>query len=191
MKYLLISSHPYSGSFNAGIAETAEKTVREKGDEFSKIDLVADGFNPVMTAEELKAWAQGTVIDPLAKKYQQEIANADILVFPFPIWWGLMPAVLKGFCDKVLTNGFAYKTDDYGQMAGLLTEKKAIVITTMQTPKDIYNGFFKNPVGGAFIKDTLETCGLKIEKYINIDTIASGGREYAEEKMNEIKNLFE
>lgn len=123
MNYLMISSHPYEGSFNAGIVKTLENAAKENGHNIQCIDLVRDGFNPVMTGADLKQWGQGAFADPVVKSYQDAIDKADILIFPFPIWWGAMPAVLKGFCDKILLPGWAYRYGDNGEMIGLLTPK--------------------------------------------------------------------
>ncbi len=190
MKYLIVSSHPYNGSFNAGAVQTIKEAALSKGHAVRLIDLVEEGFNPVMTSADLKAWGQGQPVDPMVERYRKEIEDADVLVFPFPIWWGSLPAVLKGFCDKVLLPGWAYKYGDNGEMIGLLTSKKAIVITTMETPEDIYNSYFNNPVEGSFIKDTLQTCGIEVLSFEQIDKIVSGGRAYAESKMREMSKLI-
>lgn len=188
MKYLIITSHPYTGSFNAAAAKTIEQTAADRGHKVSTIDLVRDGFNPVMTADDLKAWSQMQSVDPMVKTYQAQIEQADIIVFVFPVWWGAMPAVLKGFCDKVLLPGWAYRHGDNGEMIGQLTGKQAIVITTMETPVEVFNSYFHNPVEGAFIKDTLMICGLEIARFEQIDNIVSGGQERAKTKLKEIAN---
>ncbi|HMM06910.1 MAG TPA: NAD(P)H-dependent oxidoreductase [Clostridiales bacterium] len=190
MKYLVISSHPYKGSFNAAATKAIMETASEKGHDIKEIDLVADHFNPVMTSEDLNAWRHGQTIDPLVKTYREAMEDADVLVFLFPIWWGSMPAVLKGFCDKVLLPGWAYCYGESGEMIGLLTTKKAIVVTTMQTAEDVFETMFRNPVDGGFIKDTLQTCGIEVLHYVQIDQILTGGREYTESKIVEIKGLI-
>lgn len=191
MRYLIIKSHPYGGSFNAGAAEVIRETALAKGHAVHVIDLVGDGFNPVMTSADLKAWGQGQYADPLVETYQCQIDQSDVLVFPFPIWWGNMPAVLKGFCDKVLLPGWAYKYGEHGEMIGLLTGKRAIVMTTMETPLDVFESVYRNPVDGAFIKDTLATCGIEVSKVLQIDRIVSGGREHAEKRMKDVAALVE
>ena len=189
MNYLIIKSHPYSGSFNAGVAETIHQTISKKGHNVMEIDLLADGFNPVMTAEDLKAWKQGQTIDPLIKKYQTQIENADILVFPFPVWWGGPPAILKGFCDKILLYGWAFKLNEDGKLVGLLSSKKAIVIVTSEVPIEIIEERYRNPAHGAFVKNTLQDCGIEVIKHIHIDKINSD-RDYAESKMAEIRQIL-
>lgn len=190
MHYLIIESHPYESSFNAGAVKAIKDKLEQKGHSVQSIDLVIDGFDPVMKSEDLKVWGQGKSVDSMVPKYQALIEKADILIFPFPIWWGTMPAVLKGFCDKVLLPGWAYKHGSSGEMIGLLNMKKAVVITTMETPIDVYENYFNNPIEGAFIKDTLQTCGIEVLKHFQIDKLVSGGKEYTESKMEEIVNYF-
>ncbi len=190
MKYLIIGSHPYNGSFAAGLTERIKGVLTENSHEVKHIDLVADGFNPVMTGEDLRLWGQGQFADKLVGKYKAMIENADVLVFPFPIWWGIMPAVLKGFFDKVFLPGFTYKYGEQGQLVGLMTDKKAVVISTMETPNDVFNSYFNNPIEGALIKDTLGTCGIEVIRHFAIDHIVSGGRENAEKRMNEVVDFF-
>jgi len=190
MNYLVISSHPEEDSFNADAARVVKETATLKGHTVRQIDLVREGFDPVMKAEDLRLWSKNQFVDPFVGKYQQEIEAADILVFPFPIWWGSMPAILKGFCDKVLLPGWAYQYTEEGDMIGLLSDKKALVITTMETPLDFYNAYFKNPVEGGFIKDTLQACGIEVLRYLAIDQIVSGSKEHTNSKMNEIQGLI-
>ncbi|MCB2312111.1 NAD(P)H-dependent oxidoreductase [Clostridium tagluense] len=190
MNYLVVSSHPYEGSFNAAVAKTVVETVSKNGHSVECIDLVKDRFNPLMTGQDLLQWRKGQIEDPLVLKYKAAIDKADIVVFPIPLWWASMPAALKGFCDKVFQLGWAYSYGPNGTMIGLLKNKKAVVITTMQTPNDYYNNQLQNPITGSFIKDTLQTCGFEVLKHFQIDQIATGGRAHAEEKLNEIRDYF-
>lgn len=191
MNYLLINSHPYEGSFSVSAIKEIATTAQNKGYTVTEIDLLKDKFNPVMTAEDLNAWRQGKTVDPLVEKYQEAIEKADVIVFEFPIWWGELPAVLKGFCDKVLLPGWAYTKTEDGSMKGLLEPKKAIVVTTMETPKNFMNDFFGNPVENSFVKNTLNNCGIKVSHYLQIDKINSGGKEWTSEKMEDIKKLVD
>lgn len=190
MNYLMIESHPYEGSFNTAAADAIENTLKAGGHSLVRRNLVTDGFNPVMTAEDLNAWRQGKTVDPLVTEYQKAISKADVLIFPFPIWWGAMPAVLKGFCDKVLLPGGAYRYGEQGEMIGILDTKKAVVLTTMEMTNDFYENQLRNPVRGAFIQDTLQSCGIETEKYFCIDRIVSGEREYKEAVLRDITSYF-
>ncbi len=186
MNYLIIHSHPYKGSFNSAIVENLKDHKNA-----TVIDLIKDEFNPVMGQEDLRLWGKGEPADQLVRKYQEEFKKADIIVFPFPIWWGVMPAVLKGFIDKVFLPGFAYKYNEKGEMLGLLEGKKAVVITTMETPKEFYNDVLNNPIENTFIKNTLLKCGIETIKHFEVDKIVSSGEEYTTDKMNHIMSFFE
>lgn len=190
MNYLIIASHPYNGSFNAGIAKNAEEILKQKGHSVESINLVADGFDPVMHSEDLRLWGKGQFTEPNIPKYMKAIEKADVLIFPIPSWWGTMPAILKGFCDKVLLPGWAYTVGENGSLIGQLTGKKAIVVSTMQTPEAYYTGYFKCPIDGAFIKDTLFTCGIETTKHFIFDNMSAGGRQHAEEKMKEVVDFL-
>lgn len=191
MKYLVINSHPYEGSFNVGAVKEISAAAAAKGHDVAEIDLIQDGFNPVMTAEDLHGWAKGVAVDPLVKKYQQAIEKADVVVFQFPIWWGELPAVLKGFCDKVLLPGWAYTMGADGSLIGALSPRKAIVITTMQSPLAYVNGVLHNPVENSFVKNTLQACGFEVTHYLQIDKISTGGKEWSEQQMENIKALID
>ena len=188
MNYLIIECHPYKGSFNAAVSKTVQDAL--SGEKVKVVNLVDDGFNPVMSGHDLNNWRNGQSIDPLVRIYQQNIEETDYIIFPIPIWWGVMPAVLKGFCDKVFLPKWAYNIDANGNMIGLLTDKKAIVITTMQTPYKLFVEHFKNPIEGAFVKDTLGSCGIQVEHLLQIDQLNTGGKEYAQARLKEVKNLF-
>jgi NAD(P)H dehydrogenase (quinone) len=189
MNYLIISSHPYDGSFNAGVAKTAKEILEQKGHKVEHIDLVADGFDPVMRGEDLRMWGKGQSVEPNVPKYKEAIERADILIFPIPSWWSTMPAILKGFCDKVLLPGWAYTVGENGQLIGQLA-KKAIIVSTMQTPESFYINYFNNPIYGSFVKDTLQTCGIETIKHFIFDNMSTGGREHAEGKMEEFADYL-
>jgi len=181
MRFLIIECHPYDGSFTTAAATTIRKVLMNRGYSVENINLIDDSFNPVMSADELKQWSDGKSKDKLVEKYQVMITKADILVIPFPVWWGSMPAILKGFWDKVLLPGWAFPN--------LLKGKKAIVITTMTSSLATFNKRIQNPIKGAFIKNTLKMCGFEICKHFEIGKISSG-RKYTEEKMLEIEHFF-
>ena len=115
----IIYAHPYDQSFNHGILRRVQQLLDEKGEKYQLIDLYADGFNPAYTKEELALFNQGKALDPLVLHYQELLKTTNRLIFIFPIWWADMPAIVKGFLDKVLLKQFAYvesKTGLSGRM---------------------------------------------------------------------------
>jgi NAD(P)H dehydrogenase (quinone) len=111
-------------------------------------------FNPVLDLEEI-----GDDI----KKIQKDITESNKLIFIYPIWWGTMPAVLKGFCDRVFTPGFAYKYIN-SIPRGLLKNKKALVLTTTGAPK-IYNIITGNKTSKGLTKNILKFCAIPAKSY--------------------------
>lgn len=187
MKFLIVESHPYEKSFNRQLTKKIEEVLKEKH-EVEIIDLLKDNFNPTMTAADLKVFNKGMSEDKHVSKYQEKIKEADVLVFAFPVWWATMPAILKGFTDKVFLQGFAY---DYGEngLIGILN-KKAIVISTMEMDKETYVNVLNNPIQNQFINGTLNLCAIETDKYFQIEKINSGTDEYREKVFNEIVEYF-
>ncbi|HXX57086.1 MAG TPA: NAD(P)H-dependent oxidoreductase [Thermodesulfovibrionales bacterium] len=143
MKYLVVYAHPDTRSFNHAILETISEELRKKNKDFKVRDLYQIGFNPVLSTKDLSAIQDGAVPKEI-KKEQNYISKADILIFIFPIWWSAMPAMLKGYIDRVFSLGFAYAiTED--AVIGLLKGKKVFVVTTTGASKEDYEkmGAFK------------------------------------------------
>lgn len=188
MKFLIVDSHPYSESFNRQLTRKIEEAVKEKH-QVEVVNLVDDKFNPVMEAADLRLFSSGKSADPKVADYQQKIDEADCLVFAFPIWWSTMPAVLKGFLDKVLLYGYAYTYGENGMLEGLLS-KQAVVITTMETPNSMFDEMINNPVKNQFINATLGSCGVQTIRHFQIDQINSGTSDYRKETFNKIVEYF-
>ena len=169
----VIFSHPWDGSFNKAILDQVVKKLDETKEKYTVIDLNKDAFNPVMTEKELSLYSQGKSIDPLVLKYQEILKNTDELILIFPVWWMSMPAILKGFFDKVMLRGFAYESGKYG-IKGLLSIKSAKMITTAEAPKFLLNimGF-----GMMMRKANLGGVGIKNTKWIHYSLRVKGKDE--------------
>lgn len=128
MNILIIYAHPNPKSFNKAILNRAINVYEKEGHEVIVRDLYEMEFNPVLAAKDFVAIQSGTQ-RPDVLKEQMYIEEADRIIFIFPNWWYSMPAILKGYVDRVLSFGFAYHDVD-GEAIGLLIDKKAIVITT-------------------------------------------------------------
>lgn len=188
MKFLIVDSHPYSESFNRQLTRKIAEVAGVKH-QVEILNLVDDGFDPVMRADSLKLFSQGKSADPKVEEYQKKIDEADCLVFAIPIWWGIMPAILKGFLDKVFLYGYSYVYSESGALEGMLN-KQAVVITTMETPNSVYDDMMNNPIKNQFINGTLGTCGIQTLKHFQVDLINSGTSDYKTETFNKIVDYF-
>jgi NAD(P)H dehydrogenase (quinone) len=134
MKYLIIYAHPNPESFNHAILETISEELKKSDKSFEVRDLNKMGFNPVLSAEDFAAFQSGAVPNDV-KTEQEHIRSADTLIFVFPIWWSSMPAMLKGYIDRVFSLKFAYDITADG-VIGLLKSKKAFLISTTGASKE-------------------------------------------------------
>jgi NAD(P)H dehydrogenase (quinone) len=190
MKNLIIYAHPYDKSYNSSILQSLEEQLLEKKQTVDVINLYKEEFNPVLKQEELALYSQGKSIDPKVEDYQNRINNADHLFFIFPVWWYDIPAILKGFLDKVLLKNWAYELSETGIPKGKLTFiKKTTIISTMKSPKWYYWLLYRHSIKHSFIKGTLKFCGLKNIKWMNITNIENMGDQKRKQWLNKIKAL--
>src|SRR5690606_14108372 len=157
------------GSYCNAILETVKSGLRKARHEVDVIHLDKDGFNPVMTSADLRAFKNRLPLDEQALAYKQRLDRADHLVFIFPIWCELMPAMTKGFIDKVIFPGIAYDYKPNGFMVKKWQKLKSVtVITTMNTAGVVYRLIFGNAVRKAIMTGTFWKMGYKKRKWINL-----------------------
>lgn len=130
---LLVFAHPLSGSLCAHLAEHAGTTLAAAGWSVRTIDLYAEDFDPRLSVAEREAYYRSPPVDP---PYADALREADMLVFVFPAWWFGMPAILKGFIDRVWAPGLAFDhAPDAGPIRPLLSRLRHVgVIATFGTP---------------------------------------------------------
>lgn len=128
MQALLVYSHPNPLSFNAAIAAVVKEELQNKGVKVKVKDLYAMKFNPVLSKEDFEGFHTGNIPADI-KREQEDVKNADIVILVAPIWWYSLPAIMRGYMDRVFSLGFAYEYTESGPR-GLLTGKKGLVITT-------------------------------------------------------------
>lgn len=128
MKHLIIYAHPNPKSLNAQFKEALVAYLQQEKNEVIVRDLYELRFNPVLSPEDIAGQRKGEVSDDV-KTEQRYISWAQCITFIYPIWWTGLPAVMKGYIDRVFSYGFAYRYDK-GVQKGLLTGKQAFIINT-------------------------------------------------------------
>ena len=189
MHTTIIFAHPWHGSFNKAILDQTVSVLLEHGKAYEIIDLNKDGFEPVMLEKDLALYAQGRSTDPLVLKYQKILKTTDELIIIFPIWWYNVPAILKGFMDKVMLKDFAYVETKSGLKGQLTHIKKTSIFTTSETPTLYMNLFKGNPIHGVFIPGTLKGVGLHNVKWCNCGFITRSTRTKKEKYLRRIAKI--
>jgi NAD(P)H dehydrogenase (quinone) len=137
MKNLVVYCHPDPKSFCHAILENVVDTLRGKGHEVRIKDLYADGFDPVLKGGDFAAFQAGKT--PADIKAEQDlILWAETITVIHPVWWTSLPAMLKGYIDRVFALGFAYAFGPEGPK-GLLGGRKAIIFSTQGADKNDYD----------------------------------------------------
>jgi NAD(P)H dehydrogenase (quinone) len=137
MKHLIVYAHPNPESLNHAILDTTVNTLKKNGHEVVVRDLYALDFQPVLKPEDTAAMKAGKTPDDI-KTEQEFVAEADVITFIYPIWWTGLPAILKGYVDRVFAFGFAYSAGPEGVIK-LLEGKKGFIINTHGTPNEVYD----------------------------------------------------
>jgi NAD(P)H dehydrogenase (quinone) len=138
----------------------ADSLVRA-GHEVDLLDLYTEGFRPEMRAEDLDAVKTGRFAPDVAA-LQERVSAAQGLAFVFPVYWFGPPAMVKGFVDRVLFEGFAFRFLPGGRVAGLLRHDRALVLCTAGASTLLYRTFgFHRPMRKVLVDWTLRMCGIR------------------------------
>lgn len=199
MRTLFVYNHPNDGSFCHALLDTAVNTVKQNS-ECNVINLDADKFNPVMSADNLRVFVLArkepakaqTMLEPHVVRYKKLLEKTEHLVFVFPIWWMLMPALTKGFIDKVIFPSIAYDYSEDGRLFSILNAlSRVTVITTMNTPADVYETRFGNAVIKALLRGTFETIGVSDCHWLSFNGVGASSLEEREAWLESVKKYFE
>jgi putative NADPH-quinone reductase/1,4-dihydroxy-2-naphthoate octaprenyltransferase len=166
LNVLVIVGHPRSPSLCGALAESYAQGARAAGMPVEVIELSALRFDPDVHT-----------VSPLAQALEPDLAHAwqliewaDHLLFVFPAWWGVGPAKMHGFLDRVLLPGVAFREHE-GRFEGLLTGKSAHLITTMDMPPWVYRLLFRAPGHAAMKRSILGFCGIAVARVLALGPV--------------------
>ncbi len=190
MKPLIIYAHPYNGSFCHAVKEKIIETLKEKGEKYNIIDLYEDKFDPVMSGDDLRLYSKGETTDPNVDKYLNLLSETSIIYLIFPVWWGVMPAILKGFFDKVFLPQRAYIPKKSGLMKAMFPDiKKAVIFNTLGGPKAYHNLILKFPVKRVVGSTTLKIIGVKKVDIVQFDSMKKSSDKLREKWLNQTAEI--
>lgn len=188
MKISIILAHPNPGSFNHAIASAAAEALRGNGHEVRLRDLCAERFDPLMPAAE---FAKDAKLDATITQHCREIAAADGIIIVHPNWWGMPPAILTGWIDRVLRPEVAYRfvANDKGEGVplGLLRARTALVFNTANTPDEREREVFGDPLELLWKKCVFALCGVRDVQRRTFSIVITSTPQQRAEWLNEVK----
>lgn len=167
-KIIIINGHPNSDSFNFGLVDAYKKGANSANAEIKEIVIKDLVFNPNLQF----GYQKRTELEPDLLDAWDKIKWADHLVWVHPVWWGGLPAITKGFIDRLFLPGFVFQyRENSVWWDKLLSGKTAHIITTLDQPSWYYRLVFRRPSVNQLKRSTLEFCGVKPVKVTYIGTI--------------------
>ncbi|WP_326953095.1 NAD(P)H-dependent oxidoreductase [Amycolatopsis sp. NBC_01286] len=198
---VVLLAHPRPGSFNHALADRVRAALAAAGRPVRFHDLYAEGFNPVLTAEE--AYTSGTRAedflaaepDPLVRRHREELRDAAGLIAIHPNWWGKPPAILSGWLDRILVPGVAYRLDDAGGAPeSLLALEHLFVVNTSDTPEDRERTLFGDPLDAIWRRCLAPYLGEPAVTRLVLRVVADAGADrragWLDDVEGEVTRLF-
>jgi putative NADPH-quinone reductase len=185
-KILIINGHPNPDSFNYGIAAAYKQGALTAGAEVKEIVVADLNFSPNLKF----GYQKRTDLEPDLLDALEKIKWCEHMVWIHPVWWGGLPAMLKGFIDRVFLPGFVFQyRENSVWWDKLLTGKSARIITTLDQPSWYYWLMFGRPSVNQLKKSTLEFCGVKPVKVNYVGPIRNSTAEFRAEQLKKIEQL--
>jgi NAD(P)H dehydrogenase (quinone) len=164
---VVIDGHPHKGSLCAALAQEHAQGLREGGASVEVLALRDLHFDPVLWV----GYSDHQDLEPDLKAAQALISAASRVVVVAPVWWGSVPALLKGFLDRTLERGWAFRYLPNGMAEGLLKGRSARVIMTTDSPGWYLRFIQGNPTANGLVRSTLKFCGLKPVDFTRIGPV--------------------
>jgi len=145
MRVLVVFAHPLEDSYGAALRDAVVQSLKEGGHTVDLCDLYREGFDPVLSVREQQVYRDTASNTEAVAEHVHRLKRAEGVVFVFPSWWYGMPAILKGYFDRVWLPGVAF---DFGPKAivPLLRNLRLFgVITTTGAPEWFTRFYVGNP----------------------------------------------
>ncbi len=163
MRALVVIAHPCSDSFTHAAADRVVAGLRTGRHDVTTIDLYDDGFVAAMSLAERRAYhSEQPILDPMVQRHADLVAACEIIVFVYPTWWSGLPAMLKGWLERVMVPGVAFRFHERsGKVKPALTHVRRVVgVSTYGSPHTLVR--LVNDNGRRVIMRALRiTCGFR------------------------------
>ena len=160
MKIQVVHAHPLTDSYSHALFRAIVETLRQGGHEVVATDLYREGFDPLLSAAERRSYF-GTFDASAVARYVDVLRQVDGIVFCFPQWWFALPAMLKGYFDRVWAPGVAFTHDlKGGRIKPMLTNIKLFgVVTSYGSPWWLVRLYAGDPARKMLMRALKPMCG--------------------------------
>lgn len=185
-KIVIINGNPDTKSFCHAIQNSYKKGAEQARHEVKELTLSDMSFNPNLAY----GYRKRTDLEPDLLDAWDKLKWSDHIVWLYPTWWGTVPAILKGFIDRMFLPGFAYEYQEKSPFPKkLLIGKTSEIISTMDTPIWYYKWVYKD-IGGRLLKKNLgDFCGIKNKRTTYLSPIKNSTSEQRIKWLEKIENL--
>jgi len=185
-KILIINGHPNKESFCFGLADGYKKGALNSQATVKEIIIRDLTFNPNLAF----GYQKRTELEPDLTEAWEKIKWAEHVVWLHPVWWGGLPAITKGFIDRLFLPGFAFKyRENSVWWDKLLKGRTAHIITTLDQPGWYYRLAFGRPSVNQLKKSTLEFCGIKCSRVTYVGPIRNSTASFRKQCLIKIEKL--
>jgi len=182
---LVINAHPSSDSLSGSLAKAYAASAKAAGHTVDLAHLSDLTFDPILH----KGYKSIQTLEPDLLQMQKRITAAQHVVFVFPVWWGSVPALFKGFLDRTLLPGYAFKyRTDSPMWDKLLAGRTARIIVTSDGPIWWNRFIFKDSTIHMMKKAVLEFCGFKVS-VTRMGSVKTAKPEQIQKFINKIADL--
>ena len=192
MQVSVILAHPNRQSFNHAIAQAAIAQLRQNGHQVAFHDLYAEEFDPILPLGEIPKEAS---VSKEVERHCQEISSTDGIIIVHPNWWGQPPAILKGWVDRVIRPGIAYRFADgdqgEGVPIGLLKAKVACVFNTSNTTPEREARVFGDPLETLWKNCVFGLCGVKTFYRETFSVVVTSTIEQRQEWLAKVREVVQ
>ena len=167
MHLQVVHCHPLTDSFNHALFRTIVATLEERGHQVSATDLYRERFEPAMSEAERRSYYEERYDNLAVAHYTALLQRVDGIIFCFPHWWFAMPAMMKGYVDRVWSPGIAFAHDMAGgRITPLLTNIRLFgVVTSYGSPWWLTRFYAGDPGRKVLMRALKPMCGRTVRSF--------------------------
>lgn len=191
INHLIVYCNPNPRSLSSAYRDALVELTEMSANPVNVRDLYNIGFSPVLEMRDFDAVKHGQI--PAEVKVEQDyVMWADLITFVYPVWWAGMPALMKGYIDRVFTKGFAYTMDDEGHLKGLLGDKKVVILNNMGFPYAYYEKMgMLDSMKQATDEGIFKFCGMEVVEHRFFGHLDAASKAEREGHVEVLKMIYD